>query len=745
MSSEVFISYSSQDHAQVRKIIDRLRKAGVSVWMDEGCIDAATLWSEAIVEAINECKVLIMMVSKHSTDSANVVKEVMLASESNKTILPVYLEPADIPTRLKYQLTGIQHSEAHNLTPDELLDELLRGLAKNGVKIPGYKTVNVSAAIKSPSHKRRRGRQIQWGMSAMLCLILGFIIGWAVPDLVEESKPIGNQTPIFNTTIKLPIEAPLTDSTLMPLGSGRSNIAISNDGSFLVYTAKTKTGSALYKRFFNQEKAVKIDDTEGAFAPFISPQGQWVGFFANNKLNKISMDGGKPQVLTDAINAYGGSWSKSGKIYFSVNEGYQLLSIDEKGTDRKIISRSNCGYPNILPGEKHILVTSQDNTQRRLSVDIIEIKTGIQKQLIFDAGTPQYLESGHIVFCRKSDLYAVKFNPDTLELGEELQVLESVRTEDKFASQFAVARNAGTIVYLNGNFGGLGELNWIDRNGNMEPIGFAPRFFGTFDLSPDAKSLLVQIWDPNSSVWNYDLDSKLETKIEQSVSDEFKGWPRWHPKDKSFTFGSRKADKHDLYLRNLNSSSAVKLINSETDSEIVEGIWTSDGLKCVYFKHVKETDGDIWIYDKNTKAHANLISTEKPEWGPRISPDNRWVAYTGEKDGGEYEIFVISITGGSAEQVSLDGGEEPIWSPDGTELIYRNGTKWVTRPFKASSNQLAWGKPEVVFEGNFINAPGHSYDISPDGKRFLVVKEVYEQVNSLELRIITNWTSKFTE
>ena len=100
------------------------------------------------------------------------------------------------------------------------------------------------------------------------------------------------------------------------------------------------------------------------------------------------------------------------------------------------------------------------------------------------------------------------------------------------------------------------------------------------------------------------------------------------------------------------------VINSETDSEIVEGIWTSDGLKCVYFKHVKDTDGDIWIYDKNTKAHANLISTEKPEWGPRISPDNKWVAYTGEKDGGEYEIFVISITGGSAEQVSLDGGEE---------------------------------------------------------------------------------------
>ena len=282
MSAEVFVSYSSQDHTQVSKIIERLRKAGVSVWMDEGGIDAATLWSEAIVEAINDCKVLIMMVSKHSNDSANVVKEVMLASESSKTILPVYLEPADIPTRLKYQLTGIQHSEAHSLTPDELLDELLRGLAKNGVTVPGYEKTKAAASAQSPSHKKRRGRQIQWKLPAIISLLLGILIGWISIHLFENPAPAKSTAPILNTVIKLPAEAPLTDSTLMPLGSGRSNIAISNDGTFLVYTAKTGTGSALYKRLLDQDKATLIDETEGAFAPFISPDGQWVGFFANH-------------------------------------------------------------------------------------------------------------------------------------------------------------------------------------------------------------------------------------------------------------------------------------------------------------------------------------------------------------------------------------------------------------------------------------------------------------------------------
>ncbi len=307
MSAEVFVSYSSQDHAQVSKIIERLRKVGVSVWMDEGGIDAATLWSEAIVEAINDCKVLIMMVSRHSTDSANVVKEVMLASESSKTILPVYLEQADIPTRLKYQLTGIQHSEAYSLTPDELLDELLRGLAKNGVTVPGYETTKATSSSQSPSHKKRRGRQIQWKLPALISLLLGILIGWLGTRLIENPAPDKSTAPILNTVIKLPIEAPLTDSTLMPLGSGRSNFAISNDGAFVVYTAKTETNSALYKRILYQDRAVLIDGTEGAFAPFISPDGQWTGFFADNKLMKVSMDGGKPQILTDAVNAYGGT------------------------------------------------------------------------------------------------------------------------------------------------------------------------------------------------------------------------------------------------------------------------------------------------------------------------------------------------------------------------------------------------------------------------------------------------------
>ncbi|HBT22379.1 MAG TPA: hypothetical protein DEA68_07075, partial [Verrucomicrobiales bacterium] len=159
MSTEVFVSYSSQDYERVMPLVDRLRSVGVAVWVDEGNIDAATLWSESIVEAITECRVLIMMVSSHSTDSHNVVKEVMIASESKKTILPIYLEPADIPAKLKYQLTGIQHLEWFDGGSDEVFETLKDGLAKRGVTIDGQARTS-QALGKAPQKTTRKPQRL---------------------------------------------------------------------------------------------------------------------------------------------------------------------------------------------------------------------------------------------------------------------------------------------------------------------------------------------------------------------------------------------------------------------------------------------------------------------------------------------------------------------------------------------------------------------------------------------------------
>ena len=135
MSAEVFISYASQDRERILDLVNRLDTAGVSVWIDQMSIEGATMWSQEIVSAIRNCKVLILAISENSADSENVVKEVALASEGRKRILPVYLASAEIPESMAYQLAGIQRVEFFEGDEEAGQQSVIRALAKLGVTV----------------------------------------------------------------------------------------------------------------------------------------------------------------------------------------------------------------------------------------------------------------------------------------------------------------------------------------------------------------------------------------------------------------------------------------------------------------------------------------------------------------------------------------------------------------------------------------------------------------------------------
>ena len=344
MTPEVFVSYSSQDHAEVSKIIERLRKAGVSVWMDEGGIDAATLWSEAIVEAINDCKVLVIMVSRHSTDSANVVKEVMLASESSKTILPVYLEPADIPTRLKYQLTGIQHSEAYSLAPDELLDELLRGLAKNGVTVPGYDVASARVS-NATTHRKKRGRNNTWQTPAMIGMSIGgFVLGLLFSSSFQDpSEYKSSVTAVSIPTKKLKLNIPGDEMIPVgadnPLPSGEGcSVEISSSGRFLAYYTITNGLRSLNLRdlskFSGEKKLISSKDLKGLM---FSPDEKWIAYFENEKIRKISTSDGEVSIIAECRIPNYGCWVDDGFIYFIHELGRKLSRVKDTGGGKELL------------------------------------------------------------------------------------------------------------------------------------------------------------------------------------------------------------------------------------------------------------------------------------------------------------------------------------------------------------------------------------------------------------------------
>ena len=368
MSIEVFVSYSSQDYERVIPVVDRLREAGVALWVDEGGIDAATLWSEFIVKAIAECHVLIIMVSSHSTDSHNVVKEVMIASESKKTILPIYLEPADIPAKLKYQLTGIQHLEWFDGGNDEVFETLKDGLAKRGVTIDG-KTPITQALGQAPQKQPRRPhlpptnkattsitKKIALATLAIACAILGFLL-------------LQSPEPITSTTEKKPthllINIPEGEKFYFDLGSQyKRSIAVSSDGNYFAYISGQKADGnhTLWLHSTKDNQRIKLKSSgllEGLSNPFFPPDEKWLAFYVGGKMHRVSTSTNEENIICDASLVSGGSWGENNNIYFSPHGGSQLQMIDvNKSNDPKIVESNSQGsnvkpyikWPEYLPG-----------------------------------------------------------------------------------------------------------------------------------------------------------------------------------------------------------------------------------------------------------------------------------------------------------------------------------------------------------------------------------------------------------
>ena len=332
MSIEVFVSYSSQDYERVIPVVDRLREAGVALWVDEGSIDAATLWSESIVEAIAECHVLIMMVSSHSTDSHNVVKEVMIASEGKKTILPIYLESAEIPAKLKYQLTGIQHLEWFDGGSDEVFETLKDGLAKRGVTIDG-KASSDQALGQAPQKRNRKSHhrpshqgQSSFGTKNVALAALSIVCILLITTILLDTKKQVNKTTQKEPTY-LPISVSNGEKFYFDLSSQfHQSIAISPDGKWIAYVSGAKADGIhnLWLHSIKDDKKTKLATTQsmwGLYNPFFSPDSRWLAIFDDGKLKRYSTDTLEMNIVCDESVTFGGVWGDANTIYFSPYEG----------------------------------------------------------------------------------------------------------------------------------------------------------------------------------------------------------------------------------------------------------------------------------------------------------------------------------------------------------------------------------------------------------------------------------------
>jgi len=618
-------------------------------------------------------------------------------------------------------------------------DELSVDLRTLRNKLPDL----VSSSVMSrPVPSIPRPRKIQWSLlwkiSAAVISVIAIVALWSV---WRASQSV--QKPVSRFTINLPLGEAL-------VGPG-SSIALSRDGKNVVYIGKRGDIAKLYLRPIDEFESRPIPGTEGATAPFFSPDGKWVGFFTGDKLKKVSLLGGSPQDICNietGFEAFGACWDKDNTIFFTdqVTLGLRrvpvLGGIPEPVTApleqvKQEFEGTYC-LPQVLPGGKAILYSVTEKLMKsKIAVYSLETK---EYKFLIEGSNARYAPTGHLIYARGGDLLAVPFDLKKLKVtGTPLPVIEGVLRSQYGTAHFDVSGN-GVLVYVPGrDVVPKRSIIWADRRGEVKPLAQMTAGSHGCRLSPDGKHL---VFKKGRSLWLYELERESVIRFTDDESVEW--WPLWTPDSKRVVFNSNLhgGSVLNLYWRPIEGGQAERLTESKYYQQPQS--WSADGKELFFTQgpHPK-TGVDIWMlpFDGERKPRP-LLQTRFNEFHPVISPDGNWLAY-GSDETGRWEVYVQPYPGlGTTTRISTDGGCEPLWSPDGRELYYRNpsGKKMMAVSFITEPN-LRIGKPEFLFEGEYFLCSywGRSYDLAPDGEQFLLITGIEQQLDSKHYNVVINW------
>jgi serine/threonine-protein kinase len=578
--------------------------------------------------------------------------------------------------------------------------------------------------------------QSPWRRSLPVTLIAG-AAGASVAGLaVAISIRTAPSSP--RPTIRFGIELPAGDT----LSATSHQVAvISPNGTHLVYVAN----EGLYLRALDQPGARPITGTFGGAAvharnPFFSPDGQWIGFWHNGQLKKVSVTGGAPVPLCPARSVLGASWEADNTIVFA--EGTAgILRVSASGGAPEVLIAMDAGqsaaWPEILPGGRAVLFTLASGANWSDAQIVVQsLETG-SRQVLIQGSHARYAMTGHLVYGFQESLLAAPFDLASLRVaGVPVTLVPGIgRDATTGVTQFSWSDD-GTLVYIAGSdISEQRRLVWVDRKGQTQPIDVATRGYIFPRLSPDGQKIAVSTVAPTPDVWVYDVPRGTLTRL---TSAGINTRNLWTPDGTRVTFASDRAGgSQNIYWIPADGSTDAERLTTSSYRQVPES-WAPDGKTLAFSELDPDTNWDIWTLLLPDRKTELLLRTPFHDGGRAFSPDGRWLAYYSDESG-RGEVFVRGYRPpGGKWPISSDGGAEPVWSRDGREIFYRSGNKLMAVDVMTGSTFLA-GKPKPLFEGPYVTALPANFDVSPDGQRFVMVIPVQKESRSARFDVVLNW------
>ena len=564
------------------------------------------------------------------------------------------------------------------------------------------------------------------GRHRYVLLVLSVITTLTVAGVIVTIEAIGHfhtrtgrSTPPLQPVVRLDMNL----GSDAPDGSDHGADAIlSPDGTRLVYISQSK----LFVRQLDRATATELPGTDRAEAPFFSPDGRWVAFFATNRLKKISLQTGQVVDLAGVALGNGGSWGNDGTIVTAAN--VYLTKVSAQGGALTPLTELRSGevahrWPEVLPGCKAILFTAYRSMSglETASIEAQSLIDGSRKTVLPGASFGRYVASGLLIYVAQGKLFAVPFDPDRLEAhGTPTPAIEEVAySTSSGGAQFDISQN-GTLVYRRSKGGrGLVTVQWLDGSGKTRPLLPVPGNYLSPTLSPDGGRLALT---SGGDIWVYELGRG--SMIRLSFGGGYAN-PLWTPDGHFIVFRSA---REMLWTRADGSGQPRVLIENPGTGTQIPWSFTPDGRRLILVRNSAPGNAAIWTLPINTNSSevrpgkAELF-LQKPfaARGPAISPNGRWIAYA-SNESGRYRIYVEAFPeGGRKQPVSGDGANCVAWSRSGQELFFYGGdedtrNRLMVVTLRESGDSLVASRPRLWSSREVATFPTtRGYDPAPDG------------------------------